>query len=134
MKMQNIIRMQAIVVGLGAALFLASGTPAQEIVNTEFNNGPYVTTFDQPTSATYTAEASTAGDSNTVTPAIAIATPVVTNEAMISAEASAIRWLAASSLSGLALLAVYAVAEIRRANRKFPQSTSSPLQQRAVVS
>jgi hypothetical protein len=134
MKIQNILRMQAIVVGLGATLFLASSTPAQEIVNTEFNNGPYVTTFDQPTSSAYTAEASTAGDSNTVTPAVAIATPVATNEAMLSAETSAIRWLVASSLSGIALLAVYAFAEIRRANRRFPQSTSSPLQQRAAVS
>jgi hypothetical protein len=33
-KLQNILRMQAMVIGLGAALFMASSAPAQEIDNT----------------------------------------------------------------------------------------------------
>jgi hypothetical protein len=38
-----------IITGLGAALLFAGTVKAQEITNTEFNDGPYVTAFAQPT-------------------------------------------------------------------------------------
>jgi hypothetical protein len=135
MKIQNILRTQAIVIGFGAALLLGNVAPAQEIVNTEFNDGPYVTSFPQPTVpvANSTSSAPTLADSDaTTTPAIAVSTPVVIDQAVVSFGNSAERWLIASSLFGLAMLAVYAVAEVRRANRNLTESPSSPFRRAAL--
>ncbi|HKN26105.1 MAG TPA: hypothetical protein VJX72_14750 [Candidatus Acidoferrum sp.] len=136
MKIQNILRTQAIVIGFGAALLLSSPAPAQEIVNTQFDDGPYVTTFAQPspTVTTDVAPASTVADASTVSPAIAIPTPVVTDEAVVSLENSAAYGLITSALFGLALLAVFAVGEFRRANRNLTESPSSPLRRRVALS
>ncbi len=136
MKIQNILRTQAIVIGFGAALLLSSPAPAQEIVNTQFDDGPYVTTFAQPspTVTTAAAPASTVADASTVSPAIAIPNPVVTDEAVVSLENSAAYGLITSAFFGLALLAVFAVGEFRRANRNLNESPSSPLHRRAALS
>jgi hypothetical protein len=134
MKMQNIIRMQAMVMGFGAALLLASAAPAQEIVNTEFNDGPDVAAFQQPavTQAVTTTPAATSSDA--ITPSGAVATPVVTEAALDSFEGSARRWLVASVFFGIAMLAVYALAEIRRSTRKLTERPSSHLNRSAAVS
>jgi hypothetical protein len=127
MKFQNIFRMQAIVIGLGAALFLASPAPAQEIVNTSFNDGPNVTSFDQPTTpaaAQVTAAQSAAGKSTTSAPAVAAAAPVVKNEAVVAVENSAERWVIISSFFGILMLALYALAEIRRARKSTDRSAA----------
>jgi len=131
MRIQNMIRTSAIAVGIAAAaLFLASSVRAQEIVNTEFSDGPNVATFPQPTTTV-----ATAADANTtVTPMVAISTPVVTEEAMVSFENSAERWLMVSSVFGLAMLAVYAVAELRRANREMSMPARTSLTGRAALS
>src|SRR5215472_4392003 len=49
MRFQKILRTQMIITGLGAALLFAGAVRAQEITNTEFNDGPNVTAFAQPT-------------------------------------------------------------------------------------
>jgi hypothetical protein len=137
MKIQNILRMQSIVIGLGAALFCTTTVHAQEIVNTEFNDGPYVTSFAQPTLSAQAVPAnaptSAVADPNTAV-APAIATPVVADAAVMSLESSAVRWSVASILAGFAMLAAFAIAEIRRANRNFPEGTSSQLPRRAALS
>ena len=137
MKIQNIIRTSTIAAGIAAAaLLLAGSVHAQEIVNTEFSDGPYVASFPQPTTtaAPVIAE-STAADANTaVPPTVAISTPVVTEQAMVSFENSAERWLIVSSLFGIAMLAVYAVTEVRRANRGMDLQARTPLTRRAAVS
>jgi len=136
MKIQNIFRMQAIVIGLGAAVLLfPNSASAQEIVNTEFADGPNVTSFAQPTTAAIST-ASTPGAvvSNEASQAVAVSTPVITDEAMISFENSTERWLMASSILGLALLALYGLTEIRRSERNFPEGPSSPSQRRAALS
>jgi hypothetical protein len=48
MEFKKMIRMQMVVAGLGMALLCAGATKAQEIVNTQFNDGPNVAAFDQP--------------------------------------------------------------------------------------
>jgi hypothetical protein len=133
MKAQNIFRMQAIVIGLGAALLLASSTSAQEIVNTSFNDGPNVATFDQPTTtaAAQVSAAPAAVNANASAPAAAVAVPVVAEEAVVSFENSAERWLIASSFFGVMMLAVYALAEVRR-SRKSTERPSSLLQRTAA--
>jgi hypothetical protein len=127
MKVQNIFRMQAIVIGLGAALFLASPAPAQEIVNTSFNDGPNVTPFDQPTApaaAQVTAAQPAAANSTASAPAIAAAAPVVTNEALVTVENSAERWVIISAFFGVMMLALYALAEVRRARKSTDRSAA----------
>ena len=47
MKLRNLIRWQLILAGLGAALFMTPSAQSQEITNTTFDDGPYVTTFAQ---------------------------------------------------------------------------------------
>jgi hypothetical protein len=133
MKMQNIIRMQAMVMGFGAALVLASAVHAQEIVNTEFNDGPNVAAFQQPADTpAVTATPAAAASSHAVTPSGAVATPVVTEAALDSFEGSARRWLVASVFFGIAMLTVYALAEIRRSTRKLTERPSSHLNRAAV--
>jgi len=137
MKIQNIIRTSTIAVGIAAAaLFLAGSVHAQEITNTEFSDGPYVASFPQPTNSVVPVPAeSAAADANTaVPPTVAISTPVVTEQAMVSFENSAARWLIVSSLFGIAMLAVYAVAEVRRANRGMNLQARTPLTRRAALS
>src|SRR6266567_3251353 len=51
MKIQNIIRMQAVVIGFAGVLFLASSAPAQEITNTEWPDAPGATTTVQASAA-----------------------------------------------------------------------------------
>jgi hypothetical protein len=136
MKIQNIFRTQAIVIGFGAALLLASSAPAQEIVNTEFNDGPNVTAFTQPAPSAPTATSSSASaDSNAAaaSPA-AISTAVVTSEAVTSFETSAEGWLIATVFFGITMLVAYAVAELRRANRDLKAHKGYPLSSQDVLS
>lgn len=134
MKVRNILRMQAMVIGFGAALLLASSAPAQEIVNTEFNDGPNVATFDQPT--TKNIEPGTSQDSKMAetSPATVVSTPVVSSGEMVSLEHSAERWLIAATFFGLAMLAVFAAAEVRRANRKIGARTGTSFYPGATIS
>jgi hypothetical protein len=133
MKAQNIFRMQAIVIGLGAALWLASSTPAQEIVNTSFNDGPNVQTFDQPTTtaAAQVSAAPAALNANACAPSAAVAIPVAAEEAVVSFENSAERWLIASSFFGVMMLAVYALAKVR-GSRKSAEPPSALLDRMAT--
>jgi Ca2+/H+ antiporter len=132
MKVQNIFRMQAIVIGLGAALFLATPAPAQEIVNTSFSDGPNVTTFAQPAvpaAGQVSAAAATAADANSSASAIVASAPVVaeqavTEQAVTSLEDSAQRWLIASAFFGIMMLAVYALAEVRRSRKSTERPRS----------
>lgn len=141
MKIQNIIRTSTIAVGIAAAaLFLASSVRAQEIVNTEFSDGPNVATFSQPaTTAAVTAPASaeattTTADANTaVSPTVMASTPFVTEQAMVSFEKSAERWLIVSLLFGGAMLVVYAIAEVRRVNRETYLRARTPLTRGAAL-
>jgi hypothetical protein len=51
MKIQNSIRMQAVVIGFAGVLFLASSLTAQEITNTEWPDAPGATTTVQASAA-----------------------------------------------------------------------------------
>ena len=117
MKIQNILRLSA-TVAFGLAFLWASAAPvhAQEIVNTEFPNGPYVSSFQQtaatlPPAAPATASAVPAN--NVLTPA-AVPTPAVAEQAVLSASDYLRDTLIASSFFGLLLFAAYAIAEVRR--------------------
>jgi hypothetical protein len=114
MKVRNILRTLAIVIGFGAALLLASSAPAQEIVNTEFNDGPNVASFDQPTVKNVEQGTSQNSKIQEATPVAVVSTPIVNSGEVVSLEHSAEGWLIAASFFGLAMLAVFAAAELRR--------------------
>jgi hypothetical protein len=117
MKVQNIFR-HAATIGFGAALLWASTIPvhAQEISNSEFPDGPYVSSFEQtaasvPARAPSTATAATTD--NAIAPA-AVPTPAVAEQSVVSVSDYIRDTLIASSLFGLLLFALYAIAEVRR--------------------
>lgn len=117
MKIQNILR-HAAAIGFGVALLSASTVPvhAQEIVNTEFPNGPYVSSFDQTAAnvpATASSRATAAPADNALTPA-AVPTAAVAEQAVVSVSDYIRDTLIASSFFGMLLFAVYAIAEVRR--------------------
>jgi hypothetical protein len=120
MKLQNIFRMQAVVIGFAAVLLLASSAPAQEIDNTSWDDGPNVATIAQPAPALTTdGLSSTTADSHTVATAAMIAKPIVTREGVVSPWTSVEVWAMASSLVFFALIALYALVEAKRANRNL---------------
>ena len=85
-----------------------------------------------PIAATVTASNFKATDSPAVTPVVAVSAPVVTNPSLESFGTTVESGLIAVSLFGLALITLYAVAEVRRAQRN--PRTGSPLTNRAALS
>jgi hypothetical protein len=136
MKIQNLLRTQTIGIAVAAAfLFFAGTAQAQEITNTEFNDGPFVVAFPQPTtSAAAVTTITSATGTDAVNTAIANPAPVVAEQAIVALEPSAERSMLAAALFAIALLALYVLGEVRRANRNFPESTSSQFQSRAALS
>jgi hypothetical protein len=125
MKLQNIFRAQLAVIGLAAALFMASSVRAQEIDNTSWADSSNVVPFDQATSGT-TAKISNsaAGASATVaTRALGIevaattAKPVVASANVLSPWTEATPWLTAFSIVCILLAVLYARSDSKRHNR-----------------
>lgn len=125
MKLRNIFRTQTILIGFGAALLLASSACAQEIENTDWNDGPGVVAFAQPVSD------QTANDFNTtaispdaVMPAAMMIQPVATQEGVFAKLSPVEEWATVFVLTCMALFALYALVEARHRNRKIDARTS----------
>jgi len=117
MKIQKIFRMQAVVIGCVAALFLASSAPAQEIENTRWNEGPNVAAFEQPAPASVANGLKASGVDSSSSTAVAVANPVAAQEYVVSRLSPVEGWLIVFSLIFMALLAQYKLEQTRRANR-----------------
>ena len=142
MRFQKILRTQMIITGLGAALLFAGSVNAQEITNTEFNDGPYVTAFAQPkqsVSAQVTPASTPVMNEFEAKSAVAtISMPVVSDDgALVSSEAE--RWAVAGILSvALVVILFYcaaelnALAELKRANHNLRARTAARMSARAV--
>jgi hypothetical protein len=119
MKMQNIIRMNVIGLGVAAAMLLSTAPAhAQEISNTEFSDGPYVTAYAQPSNTTTQTAQTTQATQAPATAAVAN-TPAISTE-QLSSLAGTGDWALASGLSGIVvLIAVFAVGQYRRINRNL---------------
>jgi hypothetical protein len=115
MKLRKMIRWQLVLAGLAAAMSFSPSAHSQEITNTAFDDGPYVTGFAQPTAAQPSAQ---------VIPA-QTAVPSVNEVAAIQASLSTPRAVVMDSplvAAGLTLLlficiALYAIREPKRTNR-----------------
>ena len=119
MKFDNIIRKSLIVAGFSAALvLLPASVKAQEITNTEFNDGPNVTTLAQP-SAEQTTTATTTMPSSQALQATESITASVQPEqvSLIQVPAPSDKWVSTSLLVGIGAIALYALVEAKRANR-----------------
>jgi hypothetical protein len=135
-------RTQMILTGLGAALLFAGSVKAQEITNTEFSDGPYVTAFAQPTqsvSAQVTpASTPVMNEYRAMDAVAAISMPVVSDDGTL-ASSEIERWAVAGILLvGLVVILFYcaselnALAELKRANRSLRARTAARMSARAV--
>ncbi len=135
MKVQNIFRMQAIVIGLGAALFLTTSAQAQEITNSSFDEGPNVVAFAQPSPTTAaSALNSPAANSDVMTSAAMVSTPVVAQESAVSLWTPVEGWLFVAFLISVALISLYALVEAKRANRNLNPRVNSQVSGRIALS
>jgi hypothetical protein len=132
--------MQAIVIGLGAALLMTGAARAQEIENTNFDDGPNVTKFAQPQHSDFVVAPATAATPAAATSTSATDVPVTTREAALSVLAPIEGWMIAFLLLCIALIATYAVSELRaisqlrQARRNLNARMRSHLDRRVALS
>jgi hypothetical protein len=123
MKLRNIFRMRTIVIAFGAVLLLGASARAQEIENTNWDDGPGAAPFAQPAPNRAADDFnSRAMNSHAVTAAVTTTNPVVTQAAVLS-QLSPAEWPMAISLICTALVALCALAETRRRNRHIDVRT-----------
>jgi len=142
MRFQKILRTQMIITGLGAALLFAGTVKAQEITNTEFNDGPYVTAFAEPTqsvSAQVTPASTPVMNEFEAKSAVAtISMPVVSDDGTL-ASSEVERWAVAGILFAAVVVILFygaaelsALAELKRANHNLRARTAARMSARAV--
>ncbi len=126
MKVQNILRVTMIMIGIGAALLLTGSVQAQEIENTAWDDGPTVAPFAQP-APTLTANDLQPSSAKSLAPVMSFAgvptSPLITEEASVSQWTPVEGCLFVSLLVCIALVALYALAEAKRANRNIEART-----------
>ncbi len=126
MKVQNILRVTMIMIGIGAALLLTGSVQAQEIENTVWDDGPTVAPFAQP-APTLTANDLQPSSAKSLAPEMSFAgvttSPLITEEASVSQWTPVEGWLFVSLLVCIALVALYALEEAKRANRNIEART-----------
>jgi len=131
-----------IITGLGAALLFAGTVKAQEITNTEFNDGPYVTAFAEPTqsvSAQVTPASTPVMNEFEAKSAVAtISMPVVSDDGTL-ASSEVERWAVAGILFAAVVVILFycaaelsALAELKRANHNLRARTAARMSARAV--
>lgn len=130
MKIQNILRMQIVVMGFAAAMMLPSSVHAQEIDNTVWNDTQTAAPAAQPAPvqpapATAVDETSTATETGAITLAPMNAKRVVAQESSVSQWTPDDRWMVSSLLVCIGLVIIYALAEAKRANRTINESRTA---------
>lgn len=130
MKFQNILRTPLLAFGLGAALLLAGSAKAQEIVNNEFADGPFVVPFSQPVYLQATpASTPIMTESQAIQAIGVISGPAIPDADRLQASVLE-RWLAALLLVVAGLLAMFILvelsmlAELKRARRTLRSGTT----------
>jgi len=117
MNIQNILRMQAMVIGFAGGLLLASSAPAQEITNTEWPDAPGATTTVQASAAPAVNNANTvAANPSSSSAAASVGKPIVSQEAAVSQWPAVETWAMACLFVFFTLIAWYKRAAARHGN------------------
>ena len=134
MKFQTIVRTLWLATGFVAALWLAGPAKAQEITNTEFDDGQYVVPFDQQVSSQDTsapASMPVMSESQAVQAAAVISAPALSERPNPMRMADLERWVTPVLLVVASVLGLFIVVELsvlvalKRARRSF-RSVHSP--------
>jgi hypothetical protein len=134
MRIQNIFRMQVIVIGIGAALLLVSSAHAQEVENTVWDDGPNVAPFTQLAPAQSANEIDlTSAESYAVRPGARVPDMAATQELKAFQWTPAEGWLFVSFLVCIGLVRLYSLARAKRSNRKL-NVRASHFNSRAAIS
>lgn len=117
MKSRTVFRRHLFLVGLGATLLLAGSAKAQEITNTQFDDGPYVVPFSQPLSDPVS--------SDSAPPAIPVLTetnalqamaltdrPSIPDQADVAHAAVVERWITAILLVTIGIVVFFILVEL----------------------
>jgi hypothetical protein len=135
MRFQNFIRMNAMVIGFGAAFLLASSAPAQEIDNPGWDGGPNTISLAQPAPAPAAGELGSAvASSQAIASDAGIAKSLATQETVISQPTPVQSWVVASLLICFALAALYVQSETKRRKRNRDARHGGPLNTKATMS
>ncbi|MGB7848464.1 MAG: hypothetical protein WBL63_22820 [Candidatus Acidiferrum sp.] len=156
MKFQSFSRTLTIAIGFGAALLFANSAPAQEIANTQFDDGPFMA-YAQPAPASDLSPVVAAqGTENSqfvdgpvvaefpqpiaplvprvLSSAATIVTPNVAQEAALSMRTSTEDWMISALFVCIAWIALYALSEAKRANRNLEARTGTGINNPAALS
>ncbi|HEY6129935.1 MAG TPA: hypothetical protein VIW23_17315 [Candidatus Acidoferrum sp.] len=123
MKIKNMIRMAAVVIGFAGALLLTSSVQAQEITNVEFPDSSGATSAFQAAPATAANSANTAAANAQMMNAATTASKSMDVQVAAVSQIPAGAWPVALLLIGIAGIALYARADAKRANRTFTSRT-----------
>jgi hypothetical protein len=122
-KIQNSLRMQVVVIAIGAAFLLAGATHAQEIDNPSFDEGPNSVPFAQPLAAATSGGLNSAAAGSRVmvasAPAAVTTKPVAEQAGLISGNAYLGVWMIATMAVCLALFTLLVRMETRRRRAHF---------------
>lgn len=121
MKVQNIIRVQAVVVGLAATLFVAGAARGQEITNTEWPDRAGATESVQVAAQ---ADQLNATNESSATVATTAGTPTLAQEAASSQAALLGGWSATFLVGSALVVGLYAMSEIKRITRNVDVRSS----------
>jgi hypothetical protein len=119
MKFDTTLRNALVLAGLTAAVALSPArSKAQEITNTQFNDGANVTALAQPTAYQQSASRAALTGTDAVPAGEPIARTQQASVLQVPEKASEVRIITSLLICG-SLLALYAFAEARRANRNL---------------
>jgi hypothetical protein len=116
MKIQKIFCMHTVMIGVAAALFLASSAPAQEIENTRWDEGSNVVAVQQPARVAVANDSKASALDSSASNSAAIAKPIA-QESAVSRLNPVEGWAIALALGFAALLAPYRLARTKRAKQ-----------------
>lgn len=141
MRFQNMFRAQLLVTGLAAALVMACSAKAQEITNTEFDDGPFVGAFDQPIVLQANTASTPVMTESQAMQAMAVingpanpdeASLVQASESLLKRPVTALLLVIAGLLAMFILVELSMLAELKRAKRNLRSSSTTRISTRAA--
>lgn len=117
MKSHNALRRHLLLVGLGATSLLAGSAKAQEITNTQFNDGPYVVPFSHSFTDPASAEATPPAmpvltEPNALQAMTMIARPATPDHTVLVQAAVVERWIKAILLVAIGIVVFFILVEL----------------------